>query len=142
VVNDGSTLKTMSKTYYSEINVHVTWHTKNNSRLITAEIQPLLYGFLKDKIVTTDGAYFHGIGGIEDHLHISMSVAPKIHFDEWFGQLKGSSSHEFGKALEWQRGYGVVSFGTKDLKWVLEYIRNQREHHTKGTIFERLERIG
>lgn len=132
----------MSKTYYAEINLHVTWHTKNNSRLITPAIEADLYAFLKNKIVNTDGAYFHGIGGIEDHLHIGLSVAPKIHLDEWFGQLKGASSHEFGKALEWQRGYGVVSFGTKDLPWILRYIANQREHHANNSTYDRLERIG
>src|SRR5690349_5317200 len=116
----------MSKTYYAEINLHITWHTKENRRLITASLQPFLYGFIKNKIITTDGAFFHGIGGIEDHIHICVSVAPKIHLDQWIGQLKGASSHEFGQSLEWQRGYGVVSFGTGDLKWVLEYIRNQR----------------
>jgi putative transposase len=45
-----------------------------------------------------------------------------------------------GKGLQWQAGYGIVSFGTKDLKWVLNYIRNQREHHSTGNIYERLER--
>ena len=62
--------------------------------------------------------------------------------------LKGSSSHEVNqklgqgrKLLEWQAGYGVVSFGTKDLEWVINYIRNQKEHHQKGTTVERLERI-
>jgi putative transposase len=43
--------------------------------------------------------------------------------------------------LEWQTGYGVVSFGTKDLKWVIEYVRNQKEHHAKGTTVDRLEKI-
>jgi hypothetical protein len=46
-----------------------------------------------------------------------------------------------GKVLEWQTGYGVVSFGTKDLPWVQAYVRNQREHHAKGTTAERLERV-
>jgi hypothetical protein len=34
-----------------------------------------------------------------------------------------------------------VSFGTRDLPWVIEYILNQREHHARGTVHERLERI-
>lgn len=121
--------------------MHITWHTKNSGRLVTPTLEPQLYGFIKDRIIQTEGAYFHAIGGMEDHIHVGLSVAPKIHLDEWIGQLKGASSHEFGKALEWQRGYGVVSFGTKDLKWVIAYIRNQREHHTAGTIHDRLERI-
>jgi putative transposase len=62
--------------------------------------------------------------------------------------LKGSSSHEanrqFGpgrKVLEWQSGYGVVSFGTQHLPWVMAYIRNQKEHHARGSVEERLERV-
>lgn len=43
--------------------------------------------------------------------------------------------------LQWQAGYGVVSFGTKDLEWVKAYVRNQKEHHARGTVQERLERI-
>jgi hypothetical protein len=42
---------------------------------------------------------------------------------------------------QWQGGYGVVSFGTRDLPWVVAYIENQREHHARGTIHERLERV-
>jgi hypothetical protein len=43
--------------------------------------------------------------------------------------------------LEWQAGYGVVSFGTRALEWVCGYVRNQKEHHARGTVFDRLERI-
>ena len=45
------------------------------------------------------------------------------------------------KALEWQTGYGVVSFGAKDLPWVVAYIQNQREHHARAGTHDRLERI-
>lgn len=59
--------------------------------------------------------------------------------------MKGASSHYVNrelvnrKVLDWQTGYGVVSFGTKDLEWVVSYIRNQKEHHKKATTTERLE---
>lgn len=46
-----------------------------------------------------------------------------------------------GKMLQWQHGYGIVSFGTKDLEWVVRYIHNQQQHHSGGTAVERLERI-
>jgi len=42
--------------------------------------------------------------------------------------------------LEWQAGYGVVSFGTRDLDWVRSYVRNQRERHASGKIEDRLAR--
>jgi hypothetical protein len=62
--------------------------------------------------------------------------------------LKGGSSHTVNQMFPalverfaWQVGYGVVSFGTRDLKWVVRYVRNQREHHACGKIEDRLERI-
>ena len=130
----------MSIRVYSEINLHVTWHTKNSLPMITDAMRPELYAFLKNKIVETRGAYFHAIGGIETHVHLAFSVKPSIHLDEWIGLLKGASSFEMGKGLEWQAGYGIVSFGSRDLKWVVDYIHNQREHHSAETTHERLER--
>lgn len=132
----------MSIRVYSEINLHITWHTKDSLPFINAELRPKLYAFVTNKIVETDGVFFHGIGGIETHVHIAVSVRPSLHLDEWIGQLKGSSSYAMGKRLQWQHGYGVVSFGTRDLPWVLDYIKNQEEHHKRGLIHERLERIG
>ncbi|MGB7200855.1 MAG: transposase [Pyrinomonadaceae bacterium] len=131
----------MSVRVYSEIKLHITWHTKNNSPMIAAAIEPRLHQFLKDKVIETSGAYFHAVGGIEDHIHLAVSVKPSIHLDEWVGQLKGASSHEMGKTLQWQAGYGIVSFGTKDRQGVVDYVLNQREHHNRGTTFDRLERI-
>jgi putative transposase len=40
-----------------------------------------------------------------------------------------------------QTGYGAVSFGTRDLEWLMGYVLNQRERHASGKIEEGLERI-
>ncbi len=134
--------------YYSEINLHIVWHTKNSLPLLTPEVEPLAYRFLKKRIMDSLGAFVHQIGGTETHVHIAVSVPPTLLISEFIGQLKGGSSHDVNQAmgrghkvLEWQAGYGVVSFGTRDLPWVMEYVRNQREHHARGIIHDRLERI-
>jgi putative transposase len=115
---------------------------------LTPTIEPLAYRALKHKIVNWPGAFVHDIGGIDTHVHLVVSIAPTILISEFIGQIKGASSYEVNqqagrskKVLEWQPGYGIVSFGTKDLPWVLEYVRNQREHHATGRIHDRLERI-
>lgn len=130
----------MSRRIYSEINLRITWHTKNNLPIIRS-IESDLHKFLKNKVIETPGAYFHAVGGTEDHVLIATSVRPTVDIDNWIGKLKGASSHEMGKSLVWQFGYGVVSFGTKDLKWVVNYILNQKEHHKRGSIYDRLEKI-
>jgi len=136
----------MSDAVYSEINFHITWHTKGNLPLIKPELEPKLYQFLKQKILETPEVYFHAVGGIEDHIHLAVSVPPNLLMSEWIGKLKGASSYDINqlsnhKLLQWQRGYGIVSFGTKDLKWVINYVLNQKEHHKKGTTNDRLEKI-
>jgi putative transposase len=138
----------MSRNYYSEINLHLTWHTKQSAPLLTARVEPVVHRLMHERIVGTEGVFVHEIGGTENHVHVAVSIAPTILIADFVGQLKGATSHEAnrilgsrGKVLQWQTGYGVVSFGTKDLGWVTEYIRNQREHHARGSIFDRLERI-
>ena len=100
----------------------------------------------RTRCINTPGVFIHEIGGIETHVHLCVTVPPTLLVSEWVGQLKGSSSHEANqklghKVLDWQAGYGVVSFGTKDLEWVKRYVRNQKEHHATGTLEPRLERI-
>jgi putative transposase len=138
----------MSRNYYSEINLHLVWHTKNSLPLLTSDIELLAHRFVKKRIMETPGAFIHEIGGIETHVHVVVTVAPTVLVSEFIGQLKGGSSHDVNQAvglrqkeLQWQSGYGLVSFGTRDLPWVIEYVRNQREHHARGDLHERLERI-
>jgi putative transposase len=132
---------------YSEINLHFTWHVKDDNPVLRNEIETQLRRFLRGKVVETPGAYYHEIGGTDDHVHLVVSVPPTIQPSEWIGQLKGASSHFINhrianrSVLAWQTGYGVVSFGSKDLPWVTAYVRNQRKHHAAGTTHERLERM-
>lgn len=137
----------MPKNVYSEINLHITWHTKNDEPVIKDHIENRLYHFLENRTRKEKDVFFQAIGGIEDHVHLAVSIPPTLTISEWIGQLKGASSfyinHEIAnrKLLDWQQGYGVVSFGTRDLKWVVRYVENQKQHHAKGTTHERLERI-
>jgi putative transposase len=138
----------MSRNYYSEIHLHIVWHTKNSVPLLNAALEPMAHRFLRRRIVETPGAFVHEIGGIEDHVHVVVTIPPTLLISDWIGKLKGGSAHDVNqeagklqKVLQWQTGYGVVSFGTGDLEWVKAYARNQREHHRHARIHERLETI-
>jgi len=138
----------MARNYYSEINLHITWHVKESAPLLVPKVEAIVHHYLRGRCINTPGVFVHEIGGIETHVHLCVTIAPTIGIAEFIGQLKGSSSHEVNhklgagsKVLEWQAGYGVVSFGTRDLDWVMDYVRNQRQRHATNTIAERLERI-
>jgi putative transposase len=136
----------MARRAYSEINLHLVWHVKDNQPALSDEIRAPLYRYLRGRALQQTGVFWHDVGGTNDHVHIAVSVPPTLMPSELIGELKGASAHYINheianrKILEWQTGYGVVSFGTKDLPWVLEYVRNQPKHHADGTTFERLER--
>ncbi len=138
----------MSHNHYSEINLHIVWHIKESLPLLTPTIEPLTHRYVKQRLLNTEGVFVHEIGGIETHLHVVVTIPPTLLISEFVGQLKGASSHEVNKqlglqnkTLQWQTGYGVVSFGSGDLDWVKSYVRNQRKHHAEGKVFDRLERI-
>src|SRR5947209_15651593 len=121
----------MSRNYYSEIHLHIVWHTKESAPLLTPQIEPFVHRYLRERLVNTPGVFVHEIGGTETHLHMAITIPPTVLISELIGQPKASSSHETNqhagaKVLEWQAGYGVVSFGTRALEWVCEYIRRQK----------------
>lgn len=75
---------------------------------------------------------------------MALEIEPFVKIIDQVQELKGASSHEVNcrkghKTLQWQRGYGVVSFGRKNLPWILDYIEHQREHHAAGHAHPRLE---
>lgn len=133
----------MSLIAYSEIYLHITWHTKESIPFITKDIEEPLLNFIRARCGATPGVFCHAVGGTRDHIHLCVSVPPDLLISKWIGQLKGASSHFINneikqKSLQWQAGYGVVSFGKNNLKFVKEYIEHQKEHHRTGKVYFRL----
>ena len=138
----------MARNYYSEIHLHLVWHTKESTALLTPRVEAVVHHYLRHKLSSSPGIQFHAVGGIETHVHSVISIAPTVLISDLVGKLKGGSSHEANqklgggrKLLEWQGGYGVVSFGTQDLPWIIDYVLNQRERHARQALHDRLERI-
>ena len=132
---------------FSEIFIHLNWHCKEDRPLIGPPLKNPLDAHLEDYGNKTKGIKFFGVGGTSDHVHLVIQMEPFICLADWVGKIKGASSHEMNKAaglavLEWQRGYGAVSFARRDLKAVLAYVARQEEHHQRGTANATLENFG
>ena len=61
----------MAHNYYGEIFLHLTWHTKENARLLIGEVEDRAHRYLTHRIAETPGAFVYEIGGIEDHVQIA-----------------------------------------------------------------------
>lgn len=131
---------------YWKLYYHFIWGTKNRLSLIDSVLEPELYRAVAAKIQDMEG-YVHAIGGIEDHIHIAVSIPPKIAPAKLIGDVKGNSSHYVnyvvkpGFEFHWQDEYGVLSFGEKNLPAVVRYIHYQKEHHASGSIIAAMERM-
>jgi REP element-mobilizing transposase RayT len=129
---------------YWRLYYHFVWTTKCRLPLITPEAEEVLLGYLIGKADDMK-VIVHAVGGVQDHVHLAASVPPSVALSDFVARLKGSSSHRLNETLEdafaWQKGYGVVSFGEKQLPWVVEYVKTQKEHHAERTAVGKLEEI-
>ncbi|MBD2694207.1 IS200/IS605 family transposase [Anabaena catenula] len=124
---------------------HIVWATKKREPLITNDIEEKFYGYLIGKADHL-GCIIHAIGGIEDHIHLVVSIPPKLSIAEFVKTLKGSSAYHYNHSLGnvkqqfgWQEGYGVFSVGGKQLQEAIDYVHNQKIHHFNGTTIALLE---
>jgi len=133
----------MSNIFY-ELVFHLVFATKERAPVITPPLQRLVYNQLRqtgNELHCT----MHEIGGIDDHIHLLLSLQPSHRIDVIVDTLKSAAADivnklALGKTLEWEEGYGVLSLRNKDIEIVSEYIRTQRERHAKGDLISKMER--
>ena len=83
----------MSLKAYSEINLQIVWHVKDDIPVLRDDIEMQVHRYLCGQVVQNSGAFLHEIGGTDDHVHLVATVPPTLLISEWVGRLKGSSSH-------------------------------------------------
>ncbi|QLE54906.1 IS200/IS605 family transposase [Nostoc sp. TCL26-01] len=131
---------TLWRLYY-----HLVWTTKNRQPLITSNKEQQLYNYILGKAQALN-CQIHAIDGIEDHIHVVVTIPPSLAVSEFVKKIKGSSSHHLNHSsnassdkFAWQEGYGVFSLGYKQLKDVVIYVQNQKIHHSQLTTHPYLE---
>ncbi len=126
---------------YTSLYYHFTFSTKNREPWISQEIESRVWEYVGG-IARKHGMTAVQIGGIEDHIHALVLSLPTIAPSQIAQYLKGGSSkwihEEFPRlrGFEWQDGYGAFTVSKSSVPDVIEYIRNQREHHRKKTFQE------
>ena len=62
---------------YWKLYYHFIWGTKKRLPLIDAALEPELYRAIVAKAKEM-GGFVHAIGGTEEHVHLAVSVPPKL----------------------------------------------------------------
>jgi REP element-mobilizing transposase RayT len=124
--------------------MHCVFATKDRRPLIKPSLQERLWPYLGG-IARENKMRTLIVGGVEDHVHVLLSIPSTLSIAKGVQLLKGNSSkwiHETFKDqldFEWQEGYGAFSIGVSGIEDTTKYIQTQAEHHRKMTFKEELE---
>lgn len=124
----------MSHTYCCAL-FHCVFSTKERRKTIIAEIQPRLWAYMGG-VAREHQMKALGVGGMEDHIHLLLSLPSSVPISDAMREIKSASSHWMHEVcqiegFEWQEGYGAFSIGRAQVNATLAYIARQEEHHRK-----------
>ncbi|WP_113924319.1 IS200/IS605 family transposase [Cognataquiflexum aquatile] len=118
--------------------IHIIFSTKGRYPLIINPFEKQLHSYLGG-ICKNHECTPIIIGGYVDHVHILCLLSKKVSLVNLMEDLKSSSS-KWMKTLDftlkdfyWQDGYGSFSVNPSQVDVVVEYIKNQHDHHRKKT---------
>lgn len=121
---------------------HTKWMCKYHIVFIPKYRRKAIYGVYKESIreILIQLCRYKGVEILEghlmpDHVHMLVSIPPKISVSQFMGYLKGKSSlmifdrhanlkYKYGNRQFWCKGYYVDTVG-RNKKAIAEYIRNQ-----------------
>ena len=92
-------------------------------------------------------SHLYRINGVENHLHILTYMNPSIAPIKFVKDIKVSSSiwmkrsNLFPVFDGWAVGYGSFTCSYTDINRLIEYIKNQQEHHQKISFEEEYRKL-
>jgi REP element-mobilizing transposase RayT len=118
--------------------IQIVFAVKRRQNLIQKKKKDELHKYICG-IVNGKEQKVYAIGGVEDHIHILVSIKPNIAISDLVRDIKANSSkwineNEFVRGkFQWQEGFGAFSYAQSQLDNVIAYINNQEQHHQKKT---------
>ena len=131
---------------YTQITYHIVFGTRDRISSIPMdhrrELYRYVYGLLKQR-----NCFAYRINGMEDHIHILTSLHPSMALADLIKEIKTASSswmkdqESFAKFEHWQEGYGAFTHTVQDQPALIEYIKDQEDHHRKISFVDELRRL-
>jgi putative transposase len=131
---------------YRQILYQLIFRTKGSEKVLSQEHSAHLYKYMWG-IINNKGCVLYRINGVEDHIHILSDLHPTIALSDYIRELKvGSSkwmksSGYFPQFTGWGTKYAALTYSYKEKEILVNYIKNQQEHHKKETFQEEIKRL-
>ena len=121
---------------FTSLQYHLVFSTKNREPWLRLDAQQRVWAYLGG-IARQNGLKPLQVGGVEDHIHMLVAMPPTVDVSAAVKQVKGGSSGWIKqnisgcRSFSWQDGYGAFTLSKSHEPDVRNYIKTQREHHSK-----------
>ena len=122
--------------------VHIVFHVKNTRITMRKADLPRIFEYIGG-ILRNHNSMALAVGGIENHVHILMTLPKAQTLSDLVRTIKAVSSGwiksigpDYYNAFAWQNGYGAFSVSPSILTKTINYINCQEHHHKVKTYKE------
>ena len=126
---------------FSKIYIHHISAVNYRKALILPSFEEKLYRYIVGIIKELNQIPLQ-VNGMEDHIHIAARLRPAMAPSKFVQKIKTNSSrwinengflpHDFA----WQVGGGTFSVSETHVSPLVEYVKNQKQHHQKKSFRE------
>jgi len=131
---------------YTQILYQIVFSTKKHEKTMIESGQEKLYKFIWG-VLRNKNCHLYRIGGVEDHIHIVTHIHPSIAVSSLVKDIKLASSsfikseNNFPDFNGWQSGYGAFTYSISAKDNLIEYVKNQKEHHRERSFKDEYMRL-
>ena len=126
---------------YTQLYFHIVFAVKGRSNYISEQWKDELYKYISGIIANKDQKLMI-VNGVPNHIHLLIGTKPNCNLSDLIRDIKANSSKWMNEKkftnfhFEWQTGFGAFTVSQSVVPNVIEYIKNQEEHHRKKTFKE------
>ena len=131
---------------FKQIYYQIVFGTKYRKPTISNDYCTELYKYIWG-LISAKQCKLYRINGIEDHIHIFCDLHPSIALADLIKDIKVSSSiwmkteNKFPDFEGWQDGYGAFTYNIRDKQMIINYVKNQKEHHKTESFLDEYKRL-
>lgn len=131
---------------YSQLYVQIVFAVRGRENLIHPSWEDELFKYITG-IVQNKEQKMLAVNGMSDHIHLVIGMKPTCCLSDLVREVKKSSNNFINERgfspfrFSWQEGFGAFSYSHKDLDRVINYVRNQKQHHRKQNFREEYDTL-
>ncbi len=131
---------------YTQIIYQIVFGTKHREKTLNTKHHDELFKYISG-VVRNNNCHLFRVNGTKDHLHIVTDLHPTVALSNLIKDIKLSTTSFikkeklFPKFKGWQNDYGAFTYSIKEKDRLIEYVKNQKTHHTIPTFEEEYKKL-